>query len=244
MFQGTQEHQASAPSYAINSVVGDDSAGPNSGTHGRVVLGALSAQTRVLETDERGTSATDHRSRLQSPSDQPCSPPRWQSPGFYCRSDRCEGGALASQPVGGGACPEKTCDGPRRVVVRENCHLGSAASKSSCPDQGTIRQSSPPLQAAQSRLSLLEAPRSWVLGKSLSCGDARWVASDRLVYASLSCSCSGCGFAHVGEMVVAAGLGGDHLIQRAWFFTDRVESDGIDRGADVELHIPALSSPP
>lgn len=86
----------------------------------------------------------------------------------------------------------------------------------------------------------LEAPRHWAQGKHVVEGYGRWVANDGLVYAPLFCACTGCRSAHVGEKAVGAGLGGEHLIGHAWFFTTRVETNGVDNSASpVMLTLPA-----
>lgn len=87
---------------------------------------------------------------------------------------------------------------------------------------------------------MLEAPRSWTLGEYVLEGDGRWIASDGLVYVPLVCSCLGCGSAQVGAKAVGAGLGGEDLIGRAWFFVDRVEADGVDAwDSPQQLVLPA-----
>lgn len=76
-------------------------------------------------------------------------------------------------------------------------------------------------------------------------GEGRWVAGDGLVYAPLFCSCTGCGSVPVGEVAVGAGLHGQDLIGRAWFYPTRVHFNGVvlDETSPAELLLPAHAAP-
>lgn len=151
------------------------------------------------------------------------------------RSLRCKGGVLISEPG------DAQGDRPRRVFVRANCHL-YRTSVALSSDRGETLTTSSWVGAENflNRTTLLEVPRGWVLGGGVSEGEGRWVAGDGLVYAPLCCSCSGCRSAQVGEKVIGAGLQGQDLIGRAWFYSTRVQDDGgiIDETSPKELLLP------
>lgn len=66
------------------------------------------------------------------------------------------------------------------------------------------------------------------------------MSDDGMAYAPLFCSCTGCCSVYVGEKAIGAGLGGEDLIGRAWFFTPLVDADGVgDVESPRELALPA-----
>lgn len=156
-------------------------------------------------------------------------------PGRPDESLRChKGGVLVSQPG------DAQRDRPRLVFVRANCHL-YRTSVALSSDHGETPTTSSWVSAEnlRNKTTLLEVPQGWVLGGGVSEGEGRWVAGDGLVYAPLHCSCSGCRSAQVGEKVVGAGLHGQDLIGRAWFYSTRVQANGIvDEMNPKELVLP------
>lgn len=131
---------------------------------------------------------------------------------------------------------------PRRVLVRKESHLYRTNASLPVPDCiKTPTTSSRVCDWWENAATLLELPREgWTLTSCMTEGDGRWVAEDGLVYAPLFCSCTGCGSVPVGEVAVAAGLHGQDLIGRAWFYPTRVHFNGIvlDETSPTELLLP------
>lgn len=159
---------------------------------------------------------------------------------FWCRSVECTGGALISEPVDRCSLGRQTCPPPRprRVAAPANCHLyRNAPSQSLVGDDMMSTNSSVDCRAAP---VLLEAPRGWMLGDNVTEGQGRWVSDDGLVYAPLFCAHTGCRSVYVGEKAIAAGLGGEDMVGRSWFFAAVVEANGVgEKGSPRELVLPA-----
>lgn len=152
-----------------------------------------------------------------------------QGGSFVSHNAHCTGGVLISEPAGGGNATENASRRrPRRVLVRGGSHLHRVATMSSA-DVLDVSDPSHGISAdTRDIYVLLEAPRGWELGDYVSEGRGRWVLDDQLVYAPLVCSCTGCDGAQIGEKAIGAGLRGDDLIGRAWFFAARMNTDGVD----------------
>lgn len=156
-------------------------------------------------------------------------------PAFYCRDGIAQNPhALASEAVG-------SFDGeatrPRRVTVRGGCHLYSVATASKFEGG----------ESWNNEADLLEAPRGWTLGEHVSEGCGQWVAKDGLVYAPLFCEGKGGDLMHVGEKALGAGLGGEDLVGRAWFFPRVVDTVGVDTSRTQQklvlpTYVPPLDS--
>lgn len=164
---------------------------------------------------------------------------------FWCRSAQCTGGALISEPEGRCNLGEQTCPPPRprRITPPVNCHLYRTAPPTQSVAGGITTSTSPkgtnPDCGAAAPV-LLEAPRGWTLGDYVSEGQGRWMSDDGMVYAPLFCSCTGCCSVYVGEKAIGAGLGGEDLIGRSWFFTALVDADSVvEAGSPRELTLPS-----
>eukprot|EP00903_Cladosiphon_okamuranus_P014456 g13412.t1 len=131
---------------------------------------------------------------------------------------------------------------PRRVLVRQESHLyrtNASLPVPACVEIPTT--SSGVCDWWENPAALLEFPREgWTRTSCMTEGDGRWVAEDGLVYAPLFCSCTGCGSVPIGEVAVAAGLHGQDLIGRAWFYSTRVHFNGVvlDETSPTELLLP------
>lgn len=219
MFRNSSADRGTIP---IDDTVNERAASVIQGTNGRTALQLLS---------QGGAGRTSPRDNAKTPDALTDVVPRRQGGSLRCH----KGGVLVSEP--GGAQGDR----PRRVFVRANCHLHhtSAALSSDCGGAPTT-SSGVSADCWHSRTTLFEVPRGWALGEGVSEGEGRWVAGDGLVYAPLCCSCSGCRSAQVGEKAVGAGLCGQDLIGRSWFYSIRVQADGIvDETSPKELVLPA-----
>lgn len=202
------------------------------GTNGRTALQLLS----------QGSA------RQTAPRDNPETPPPRSDPAPSRLHDRmwCRMGAsFVMIPAEGPPATEGAQRArPRRVFVREDCHLYRTTASLPAPD--CVEPPTTPSGASagwwSNAATLLEFPREgWALASCMTEGEGRWVAGDGLVYAPLFCSCAGCGSVPVGERAVGAGLHGQDLIGRAWFYPTRVHFEGIvlDETSPRELLLPA-----
>lgn len=187
------------------------------GTNGRTALQPLS---------QGSARQTAPRDNPDTPAARTDSAPSRAHDRMWCRM----GASFVMIPAEGFPTAEGTQRArPRRVLVRADCHL--YRTNASLPAPGCVETA-----------TLLEFPRQgWTLTSCMSEGEGRWVAGDGLVYAPLFCSCTGCGSVPVGEMAVGAGLHGQDLIGRAWFYPTRVHFDGIvlDETSPRELVLPS-----
>lgn len=163
---------------------------------------------------------------------------------MWCRM----GGSFVVIPAGGGLPPADRAAQrarPRRVFVRAESHLYRANASlpaPGCPETPTTSSGVVSAGWWSDAATLLEFPREgWTLTSCTTEGEGRWVAGDGLVYAPLFCSCTGCGSVPVGEVAVGAGLRGQDLIGRAWFYPTRVHFNGVVLGetSPTELLLPA-----
>ncbi|CAM9541114.1 unnamed protein product [Ectocarpus sp. 6 AP-2014] len=183
------------------------------GTDGRTALQLLSQGT-TTNVPRVNPTITAHEKPHADPE------PRRPEGSLWCR----KGGArISGAPPG--AISGVGVDGPRLATAMASTHLyrtiialtsdcttSSGGSEDGLPDAATV----------------IEVPRGWPLVEKVSQGEGRWVAGDGLVYAPLYCSCPGCRLAHIGEKVIAAGLGFQETIGQAWFFPSLVHAVGID----------------
>lgn len=183
------------------------------GTDGRTALQLLSQGTTTNVPRVTPTIAA-HEKPHADPE------PRRPEGSLWCR----KGGALISGAPRG-AISGVGVDGPRLATAMASTHLYRTiiALTSDCTTSSGGREDGLPDAA-----TVIEVPRGWPLVEKVSQGEGRWVAGDGLVYAPLYCSCPGCRLAHIGEKVIAAGLGFQKTIGLAWFFPSLVHAVGID----------------
>lgn len=216
-------------------------ASPVQGNNSYTTVGSLPQGGERTETSFLAKSNIDN---TNTPHPHPERAFKQRPIGFYCRSVGCTRDALVSAPVGAGSM-EQACRRQRRVLVDINCHLYRVAASLSSKDFNSTPCSLSGVCAERRDTAvLLEAPRGWALGDKVSMGIGRWVSSDGLVYAPLFYS-SKCGSVQVGEKAVGAGLGGENLIGRAWFFPSQVEPEGdLDYSASPKvLELPTSAAP-
>ncbi|CAM9453258.1 unnamed protein product [Scytosiphon promiscuus] len=203
------------------------------GTNGRTAFQLLSQGTNDVPRDTR-TPPPDARA-------DPVRAPRRQDGVLRCRN-----GTLLVSNCRQDAISGVTNDRPRQVLVRANSHL-SRTSASLSPGFGDASASSSRVSTGcrGGGATLLEVPRGFKLPETVAEGEGQWVADDGIVYAPLHCLCSGCRSAQVGDKAVGAGLGGQGLIGRAWFYASRVQAVGIvdDGSSPVELALPERGVP-
>lgn len=208
----------------IHDTVSKRAANVIQGTNGRTALQLLS---------QRGAGRTTPRDDAKTPAALSNLAPSRPDGSLRCH----EGCVLISEPG------DAQGDRPRRVFVRANCYLyrTSAALSSDRGETPTTSSWTGAENLHSNRATLLEVPRGWALGGGVSEGEGRWVAGDGLVYAPLRCSCSGCRSAQVGERVIGAGLQGQDLIGRAWFYSTCVQGGGgiVDETSPKELLLPS-----
>lgn len=224
MFRNSSALQGSVP--ADGSAIGR-AASIIEGTNGRTALQLLSQSANDVARDTR----TPPLSARADPA------LRRQDGGLWCRN----GGPLVSESHGR-ATPGFPNDRPCYVFVRANSHLyRTSASLSSGRGEASASPSAVSPDSRGSGATLLEVPRGHTLGENVAEGEGRWVCDDGLVYAPLHCLCSGCRSTQVGEKAVGAGLGGQDLIGRAWFYLSRVQAVGVvdDDNSPVELALPS-----
>lgn len=183
------------------------------GTDGRTALQLLSQGT--TNVPRVNPTITAHEKPRADPE------PKRPEGSLWCR----KGGALISGAPRGAISGVGGVDGPHRATARAGTHLyrTNVALTSDWTTSSGGREND-----LRDEATVIEAPRGWPLVESVSEGEGRWVAGDGLVYAPLYCSCPGCGLAHIGEKVIAAGLGSQEAIGLAWFFPSLVHAVGID----------------
>eukprot|EP00752_Nemacystus_decipiens_P006081 g5489.t1 len=224
----------SCPTSPLTGPTNGEAASVIQGTSGRPALHPLS-QWSARQSPPRDSPETP-----VAPATDPA--PNRVLDRMWCRM----GASFVMIPAGGGLPMAEGTQRtrPRRVFVRADSHL--YRTNASLPAPGCAEM--PPTPSGVSAgwsgdaATLLEFPREgWTLTSSMTEGEGRWVADDGLVYAPLFCSCTGCGSVPVGEVAIGAGLRGQDLIGRAWFYPTRVHFNGIvlDETFPTELVLPA-----